>query len=52
MLCICEHISLFEYIYTPPSERTEEEKKRIKYASIKKREKLRSMQPPAGNVKK
>ena len=38
-------ILFIEYIYTPPSERTEEEKKRIKYASIKKREKLKKTQP-------
>lgn len=31
----------YEYIYTPPSERTEEEKKQIKYASIRKRDKIR-----------
>ena len=41
MLSLCESEVLQEYINKPRSQMTEEEKKRIKYASIRKREQMR-----------
>lgn len=41
MLSLCESEVLQEYINKPRSEMTEAEKRRIKYASIKKREQMR-----------
>ena len=44
MLSLCESEILQEYIDKPRSEMTEAEKKRVKYASIKKREQMKKQQ--------